>query len=271
MKQLDKDWKGLSTTELEAMLREEAGRGESNDEAVLSLIHILEKREEMPPAELSAREQEALDRYRQKRKSANRRILCTRGLLTVAASLVLVVTILFSIFPQDVNAESFWGMLQRISDSVLEYLSPDEQYLGIEDEYVFVTDHPGLQQVYDTVAGLGITEPVVPMWIPKEYHLKKISVTDTPMTAGVSVSFSDNQHELVYQLSSYVGEPAHQFYKDDTHYESWELDGTNYHITRNNKLWVVIWERENVECFLALDCQEGDVRMILESIYVAEG
>ena len=239
MKQLDKDWEGLSTTELEAMLREEVGREEPDDDVVLSVLHILEKREEKLPVELNDRE-EALDRYRQKRNVENRQGLCTRRWLAVAASLLLVVTLLLSAVPQNVNAESIWGMLQRIGDTVLEYLSPDEQYPEAEGEYVFATEHPGLQKVYDTGVGLGITEPVVPMWIPEQYHLKKIYVTEGPMIVGVSISFSDNQSELVYQLSVYIGEPAHQFYRDDTDYRIWELDGTDYHVTRNNDWWSVV-------------------------------
>ena len=137
MKQLDKDWEGLSTTDLEAMLREEVGREEPDDEAVLSVLHILEKREEKLPVELNGREQEAIDRYRQKRKKTQG-VLFARGWLTVAASLILVVTLLFSAIPQDVNAESFWGMLQRISDAVVEYLSLDEWYVKAEDDYVFL-------------------------------------------------------------------------------------------------------------------------------------
>ena len=269
MKQLDKDWEGLATTDLEAMLQEELRRDEPDEEAVLSVLHILEKREEKLPVELSGREQEALDRYRQKRKMAHG-ILPARGWLAVAASLILVVTILFSAIPQNVNAESFWGMLQRIGDAVVEYLSLDEWYAKAEDDYVFVTDHPGLQEVYDTVAGLGITEPVVPMWIPKGYHLDVLNVTDGPMTAGVSASFYDEQSKLVFQLSLYAGEPAHQFYRDDTHYETWELNGTDYHVTKNHEWWIVVWEKENIECFLALDCQEEDFWRILDSIYVTE-
>ena len=183
---------------------------------------------------------------------------------------VLVVMLLFSAIPQDAHAESFWGMLQRIGDAAMEYLSLDERYLVAEDNYVFATDHPGLQRVYDAVVELGIKEPVVPMWIPEEYHLEKISITETPMMTGVCVSFWDNQHELVYQLSSYIGEPAHQFYKDDTNYEIWELNGIDYHVARNNEWWIVVWERENTECFLALDCQEEDLWRILDSIYATE-
>ena len=50
------------------------------------------------------------------------------------------------------------------------FFSPDEPTQAIE-EYEFRTEHPGLQEVYDAVAGLGVTEPVVPMWIPEGYTL----------------------------------------------------------------------------------------------------
>ena len=47
-----------------------------------------------------------------------------------------------------------------------------------QPEYVFETDHPGLQQIYDAVVEMGVTEPVVPMWVPEGYDLVEYKAED---------------------------------------------------------------------------------------------
>lgn len=260
-----------STAELELLLDEELKTQTPNDDVVLTLLHILKEREPNLPLQLSSREEDAVKRYQQKRNNAKRRKPIARRLLSIAASVILILTMLFTIAPQEAEAETFWEMLQRITSTVLEYFNVGESYHRIESMYVFQTDNPGLQQVYDEVIKLGITEPVVPMWLPEGFELKESQHTETPMLKGIIACFTDDDNnEIVYKLELYTGEPARQYYKDGTHYEVHEWDGTKYHITKNNTRWVVIWEKEKMECLLTLDCHEDTLRRILRSIYVTE-
>ena len=263
-------WEPLSTPELEAMLQAELDRKPPDDEKVILLLHILEAREKDLPLHLSAREEEAWQRYKQKVMSRKGKKRFPMRWLSVAASVVLIVAVLFSVIPQQAEAESFWEMLQRMTHNVMEYFSPRDKFDDAENHYSFETDNPGLQQVYDAVTELGVTEPVVPMWLPDNYVIEEFDQFDFPMTKGIFSRFSNGNDEIVYKLDVYNGEPAHEYYKDDTHYESHERDGTKYHITRNNERWIVIWEKENTECSITLDCTEDTLWRILESIYVTE-
>lgn len=259
-----------STTELELLLDEELKKQTPDDDVVLTLLHILKDREPNLPLQLSAREEEALKRYQQKRNSGKRSKPLARRLLSIAASIILVLTVLFTVAPQEAEAETFWEMLQRITNVVLQYFNPREAYDRAEFTYSFKTDNPGLQQVYDEIIKLEITEPVVPMWLPEDCELTNLQFIETPMLKSIHTTFSYGDSEIIYKLELYNGEPARQYYKDDTHYESHEWDGTTYHIARNKNLWVVIWEKEKIECLLTVDCHEDTLRRILRSIYVTE-
>ena len=268
---LQTKWEPLSTAELEAILQTELECKTPDDEKIILLLHILEAREKDLPLHLSAREKEAWQRYRQGiLKWKGKKQLSVRW-LSVAASIVLVAALLFSVVPQRVAAETFWEMLQRITSSIMEYISPKERLFELESEYMFQTDNPGLQQVYDAAVELGVTEPVIPMWLPDGCDLKTISFKQTPMLKGVWATFLNGHSEIIYKLDVYVGEPAHQYYKDGTYYEKYEWNGTIYEITRNNNRWLVIWTKENIECFLTLDCQEDTLKRILRSIHVNGG
>ena len=270
MPDLRNQWEPLSTPELEAMLQAELKQKTPDEEKVILLLHILEDRERESPLELSFQEAEAWQRYKQNVMSRQGKRKLPPRWLSVAASVVLIVGILVSVVPQQAAAESFWQMLQRMTHSMMEYFSPRDKFDDVEKNYVFETDNPGLQQVYDAVVELGVTEPVVPMWLPEGCELAEFEEKNTPVMKGVWANFSNGEQEVVYKLDVYKGEPAHQYYKDDTHYESHEREGTTYHITRNNERWAVVWEKDNIECLLTLDCAEDTLWRILDSIYVME-
>lgn len=263
-------WERCSTAELEEKLQAELEKDSPEDEHVLLLLHILEEREAKAPLRLSAREEEALERYRQKRARKKKSPHVFHGWLSIAASVVLVCIVVLAVIPQKAEAETFWEMLQRMTNTVIAYFSPQDKFDDAETKYMFRTDNPGLQQVYDAVVELGITEPMVPTWLPEDYSLTNIDTYQLPMSSGIHATFSNGRQEIIYKLDVLNGEPAHQYYKDDTHYTTWERDGNTYQVARNNELWTVVWEKDRIKCFLTLDCQEETLRRILESIYVME-
>lgn len=261
----------MTTEELESMLQTELDREDSDPEAVRLILRILEARHQAEPDVHNERDtgklawkryQARIRKFRQSQAGGSRRWI------SIAASLLIVLLLAVAVIPQQAEAETFWQMLQKWSDTVLGYFNRDDRF-G-EMEYEFKTNHPGLQQVYDAVVELGVTEPVVPMWLPDGFELDEFKTKNTPMLKGVMANFSDGQAEIIYKLDIYVGEPAHQYYKDDTHYESYEKDGTIFNIAKNIERWVVVWSKENIECSLALDCSEDTLKMILGSINVME-
>lgn len=265
---LRKKWEQLPTPELEAMLQAELEKTPPDDDIVLELLHVLEAREPKELPELTNREREAFERYKQKRTARRKKPIALTRWLSLAACLVLVLGLLFNVVPQKAQAETFWEMLQRLSSTVIEFFSGEGR--KAQTQYTFETEHPDLRQVYEAVVELGVTDPVVPMWLPEEAVLTELKTEETPMSDGLLARFSYLDSGIIYKLNRYSAEPAHQYYRDDSFYESYELEGTTFNITRNNGRWSVIWTTDNLECLLTLDCQEDTLRSILKSIYVME-
>ena len=257
----------MATDELESMLQTELDREDSDPEAVRLILRILEARHREEPEVHTAddqgdlawqRYQSRVRRFRQSQEGGH------RWWISVAASLVLVLFLAMAVIPQQAQAETFWQMIQKWSDSVLGYFSGEGRKVDLY--YSFETENPGLQQVYDAVVELGVTEPVVPMWLPDGYELTSLETINTPMSTGLGARFLCNESSIVFKIDVFEGEPAHQYYKDDTHYESFEKDGITYNITRNNDRWGAVWTRENIECSIILDCEEEALRRVLDSI-----
>lgn len=260
----------LPTLQLQQMLEDELQKEKSDPAAVKLILSVLEARHaaELKPG--SAVSEEARQRYQDQMEELFPRKPRRRWMpLLRVASVLLIVGLLFAVVPQQAEAETFWEMLQRLSDSVIEFFNPREHVSTVD--YEFKTYNPGLQQLYDAVVKLGVTEPVVPMWLPDGCELTSVEERLSPMQKGICATFSSDNGDIVYIMDLYVGEPAHQYYRDASFYDSYERNGATYTISRNNTRWSVIWTKENIECHITLDCQEEALRRILKSIYVMEG
>ena len=243
----------LPTEQLEKMLQAETVKEVPDEDVIIQLLHILEAREPDRSLTLTLREKAVWKAYQKRVRSRARKHFSIPRWMAVAASAVLIIGVLMSVVPQKAEAETFWEMLQRWSDTVLGYFAREEKFGKME--YTFKTDNPGLQQVYGTAVEMGVTEPVVPMWLSDGYELVELESRDTSMVKGIWTVFSCDDNELFYQINVFKGEPAHQYYKDDSHYESYERNGTMYNITRNNDRWGAVWTKDNIECSIILDCQ----------------
>ena len=185
------------------------------------------------------------------------------------ASLVLVLGILFFALPAAAEAGNVKDVLGWWSDSVFQFITPGEKPLV--QEYVYETEHPGLQQIYDTVAELGITEQIVPRQLSKEYELVDLKVAqmleDTTihaclLGAGKKILFTVNIHGDSAPL-------LHENAKKTV--PVWELSGIDHYVISNTNERIVAWVIDNIECTVITDCSEEDVYEFVKSIYTSEG
>lgn len=258
----------LPAEELRAMLNAELERPEPDPEGVRMLLAVLEEQAGQTQAPREDARDEAWENYQNRVEGLRRGTAGSRRWMMRAASLAVILGLLVAVVPQSAQAETFWEMLQRMGSTVISYFSREDSFGKLE--YPFETDNPGLQQVHDAVVALGVTEPVVPMWLPEGSIITELVDTKTPMKDSVFASFSWNNSEIIYELSVYQGEPAHQFYRDDSYYDSYERNGATFHITKNNNRWVAVWTKDNFEGSITLDCPEETLRSILKSVYVME-
>lgn len=262
----------LTTEQLSRMLQTELRKEQIDDHSVRLIMRILREREENTPPEITPGIKQAWEKYQRDVAAIekDRSGPCkARGWVLRAASIAAVFCLVVLIFPQPAGAETFWERLSRWTESIVEFFSPNDNEGRIE-AYEFETDNPGLQQVYDAVVEMGVTDPVVPMWLPEGYELAEIQSTETPRKKGVHGRFSDGCNAVVFEVNAHIEEKSHSYHKDGTQYREYERDGFTFYIAINDERLVAIWTKENIECFLTTDCQEDIFLEILRSIYVTE-
>lgn len=255
----------LSTSQLDAMLRAELEKEPPDEYAVRLILKVLREREADYPVETNAQIDRAWDEYEQ--KTTPKGIGVSHRILKAAAVLVVVGTLMFAL-PQEVKAGSIFDRIAAWTDSIFELFSPGTD--RVHTEYVFQTSHPGLQELYDTVTGLGVTVPVVPMWMEDRYVLAKCEVVESPICTKVHAVFLDKDIESVFNIYIYSQNVEHEYHKDKPDAERFERNGVFHNIFQNEGLWTVVWERANVECSFTINCQEEVLHKMINSIYTVE-
>lgn len=255
----------LSTAQLDEMLQAELQKRPPDPDAVKMIMRILEEREE-ELVELSPEIQVAWKDFQKNAKSLNNRRSWMGPLLRVA-SVILVLGFLFFLMPQEAGAQSLWDRFLYVTENFFEFFNPSEAN-DHHVEYEFRTDHPGLQQVYDAVVEMGVTEPVVPMWLPEGYELVELKKDAVRFKSNIYARFVCSSYSIIFQVNIYEKIIMHDYYKDGTLVKKYENSGITHNVLQNNEMLVAVWNRDNVECFLTLDCQDDVLRKILNSIYV---
>lgn len=257
------DLEQLPTEQLAQMLRKETDKEEPDDDLVLQMLHTLEKRKEVDFPALGERGQAAWEHYQAKRARGHIHL----GWAMRAASLAVAACLLFALIPQQATAGSFWKILNRWTAEFFEFVnigaSPAEP-----EPYVFHSDNPGLQEVYAAVTeDLGITDPVVPQWLPEGYELKDLEEINTHSNKGIIVWFAIGENEAVLSYKEMEIDLSPQYEKSVEEPQELEVNGIIHNYMQNNHRWTVCWTRQNIKCAIGINCQEEELTKIIQSIY----
>lgn len=184
------------------------------------------------------------------------------------AAIVLVLGILFFALPGAAQANDISEVLSWWSDSAFQFFNPGKQ--PNTHIYVYETDHPGLQQLYDTVTELGITDPIVPRQIPEDFSLIEIKTKQMREHFSIDASFTKDNQSILISVIVHSNNSAFQHEKDHQNVFIWELAGHNHYVISNQGTWNVTWVTNGIECTIITDCPEEDVYKIIKSIYTSE-
>lgn len=262
----------ISTQQLDEMLRMELSKTQVDADAIRIILDVLYQREKENKPEITPETRAAFETYRCEIRDISESTLKKnrfRAWSARAASLVAACLLVVMLIPQRAEADSLWDRLARWTNEIVEFFSPDDNEHRFES-YQFKTDNPGLQQVYDSVVEMGITEPVVPMWLPDGSELVELKVKEYPTKKRLYSCFCLNGKDIIFYIDSFQSETAREYHIIDNQIHIYTVYETNFNILRNNNNWVVIWTIDNIECSIYIDCQEDTLYEILRSIYTME-
>ena len=263
---LRREMEALDTHQLNLLLQREAEKPVSQiDEALVRSAWITLEQREAEPLPVDPMVEAACAKYRAGcPKSFGGKARMWLHLCVIAAALCLILTAIPRASGESLLVEFF----QKVRADVVAFFHPnDKDNRHIPDGMI---EHPALEELRQTVENCGISVPVVPTWIPEEYELIELKTEKFPSKTKVSACFMTNNKEILIYYEFYEISVTHEFYKDDMEYRKFEAAGTEHHIYTNNEKQFALWDRENVQCSIVVDCQEENLTKILDSIYNME-
>lgn len=258
----DIQWKDLSTEELEKALQKELEKDLPNEEVVLPILCVLEERDKNIPVSEMPEMLAFTEKYKEY-QTPSKRLRYRKAWIAGIAALAAVVCL--AVIPQTAGAEGMLDALYRWSGSVFEFLVPEHKTVNPPVEIVFETDNPGLQELYDKISDLGVTKPVVPMWLPEELVL--LELQELHMSGGKKVfaTFTNGHNfSITYRISTDI---SAKFEKKDSSVEIYEYDGVSHFILENDKNLSITWTVDGVESLINTNISKEDVYKVINSIY----
>lgn len=261
-------WNQMPTEELDQILQAELEKEHPNEEVVLPILHELEDRNKDIPVETTPEVLEILEKLSKHNTSSKQPIHKWRWLTRIAAAAAVVCIVVMAMAPT-AQAESLFDILVRWTSSVFEFFTPEQDASNPPVEIVFETDNPGLQQLYEKVTALGVTEFVVPMWVPEDFTLSELK--EMPMAGGIRVhgEFKNGSNSVLitYRISTDISPKVE---KEATGVEVFEAGETSHFIMDNDEFFSVTWGVDGVECLLNTNLAREDLYTIIKSIYRSE-
>lgn len=256
----------MSTEQLDEILQQEVQKDLPDEEIVLTITAIIQDRESAQPVRV---DDETLGAWEDFRKSC----ADDQAKMTVkkhswglrAAIIALVVGVLVMTVPQAAGAESIFEVIARWTERVFTFFGSVD-----EPVYVFETDHPGLQEIYDAVTEAGITQPVVPTWVPEGCELTELKVEEWPSKTKIQAVLKSEETKIGLTYMRYGKNTIYKYHKDVTPVATVELEGIFHSIIENDGTYTATWQTDRIECSISADCQENTILSILESIYLTE-
>lgn len=261
-------WKQLPTEELDQILQAELRKEHPDQEVVLPILHELEDRERDIPVENTPEVLAIANKLRKHETSSKQSIQKRRWIAGIAAAAAVVFLVIVTLSPT-AKAESFLDALFRWTSSIFEFIDPDKNQSYPNIDNAFATDHPGLQELYDKVTALGVTQAVVPMWLPDGFVLSELQ--ERPVTGGRKVhgEFTNGSNEVLvtYRVSMDISPKVE---KKENNFEILDFGGIDHFVVENNDSLSVTWTVDGVECIINTDLSKEDLYTIIKSIYRSE-
>lgn len=265
----------LSSQQPDDLLHAEMNKDSKDDKAILQILSILESRESGDPAN----DTDVSDAWAQYKKScanaeeevellnaaARKGRKPSRWRTSIAAAAIAAVAlVLFA--PRVIGAENIFTVIGCWTQSIFSFFDPS-QATEPQDEYIFQTEDPNLQRIYDAVAAEGVTKPVVPTWIPEGYIMEEFKVTTLPEGTKVYACLMNGDKCITIVIQIYSENRFETYEKDRPDAKKWDLAGVTHYIMTDEETCFAVWSAENLECMISADYPENVLHKILRSIY----
>ena len=258
-----------STVDMEAMTSEELKQlicteldGSKDSKVVCDALRILKDRDTSG----SSVPTQAMDAWNKYRKlEVKKPVKRAKTVLARIAAAAAVIVILTTTIPKVLGADNIIVLIGRWSRELFTYVNQKQE--APEGQYVFRSEHAGLQEIYNVVVSNGITQPVVPMWVPEEYQLDVVRAINQNKRVKIVGKLSSDISEIIITIERVQDTWQNKYSKDENPVIEVEIEGIVHYMMSNVDMTTVIWQRDNIECHITANFNVDEMKKILLSVY----
>ena len=264
----------MTTEELQEILRKHAHDELETEPDTDELYYIMEvlarRREEEDPQAFRSNE-EALADFRQNympkatQEGRTKVVRFPNQAFRVAAAVLAIVLIL--VVGTSVTAEAFnvdiWGKFATWTKEIFQFSDTPQGTNASNPEQEFNAELKSLQ---DALVQAGITEKLVPTWMPEGYTSKDLNIISTPRVVNISATYVKNGSDLIIKICQTIGVQAPQVEKNDDLLEVYVVDGVEYYIFSNTETLQAAWSIGEFECLMIGKITLEEMKMMIDSI-----
>ena len=264
----------MTTEELQEILRKHAHgelETEPDTDELYYIMEVLARRREEEDPQAFRSDEEALADFRKNympkatQESRTKVAQFPNRAFRVAAAVLAIVVIL--VVGTSVTAEAFhvdiWGKFATWTKEIFQFTDNPQETTAANPEPEYNAELKSLQ---DALAQAGITEKLVPTWMPEGYTSKDLNIISTPRVVNISATYVKNGSDLIIKIRQTIGVPADQVEKNDDLLEVYVVDGVEYYIFSNNANLQAAWSIGEFECLIGGKITLEEMKAMIDSI-----
>jgi len=146
---------------------------------------------------------------------------------------------------------------------------------GLESHYTYEDSSvprsgPICEDLQDMLNLDGITEPLVPTWLPNGFTQEICEKNSTPQMSSYQATYKNSDREITIQIFAYPDDmgATHTYEKLPEGHTTYTVAGIMHSITVNTDGSVAaLWNNNTCECSILANVTETEMKQIIDSIY----
>lgn len=267
----------MSSDDLKSILCEDLNSAESDklspDEIKL-IVGVLKMREENKICEIidTNIQNEKTKQTEVTKAGSNISFLHKQHFLRITAAIICALLVgIVTVFACKIDLVSIF---KSWTDELfqIDYSSDIESNVSDSDISIDKTELTQCNSASEVLSILGITQPLLPSWIPANYSLSEcqIDVYSDRITMYEYYEALDLNSEFSIQITIYSQLPNEEsswYQKDDTTVELFCSGGIEHHIMSNLEDYIAVWTIDNYECSIGGSISVDTLKNMISSIY----
>lgn len=176
---------------------------------------------------------------------------------------VIVLVICCASFTPNAVGYNFWQIFAQWTSETFGFTS---KHAGQQPEPADKAnvEYSSLQEALNAY---GIQEKLVPTWIPENYELQTVKVTETPKVTCFIASYQNEDKYITVEVNNIYDGNYTTFEKNDSVVEVIKTDGIKHYIMTNLEGDTVTWHNGKNECYIISAVSRDELKKMIQSIY----